>query len=98
MVYKDNYETWRSWGEALRIRRTVRGMSQTKLSELTGIGYTSISQYECNGRAMTVLRAYTIAEALKWTLEEWKQLADEVEREGTWKRQNRKWKHNGNDS
>lgn len=98
MDYEDSYEAWRSWGEALRRRRTTLRLSQTRLSELTGIGYSSISQYECTGRSMTVFRAYELAKALRWTLEDWKKMSDEIERDGSWKRQKRRYKDGGQDT
>jgi len=54
-----------SVGESVRILRELQGLSQTKLSELTGIPQATISAIE-NGRVnLGVERAKVLARALK---------------------------------
>lgn len=85
----ENYEILRSWGEALRRRRTKLGFTTVWLSTITSIPASSLTQYEREAHAMSVIRALKICQALDWTIQEWEESAMEIYRDGTWLR--RRW-------
>lgn len=52
-------------GSRLRLRRTLAGMSQTRLAELLGITYQQVQKYERGANRISVSRLAAIAQALK---------------------------------
>jgi transcriptional regulator with XRE-family HTH domain len=57
-------------GRACRVCREARGMSQSRLGEVTGLGQAQISNYEAGRRGMSVTTAIVIARALAVTTDQ----------------------------
>ena len=86
MPYNPSYEMWRSWGEAMRRRRHSKGMTQKQLSEKTGIPIQTIGLHEYKHYALNILFCYAVAEALDWTIDDWRKEALKIMKDGTWDR------------
>lgn len=92
MIYANSYEERRSWGEALRRRRTKMRMSQTALASEVGLAPNTISSYECVGNGVSLLVALNIADALDWDVYQWGVDADEILADNSWRRAGRRGK------
>ena len=92
MIYKNSYEELRSWGEALRRKRLSKHLSQATLGQKVGIAPNTISQYEVNGTNIALLTAMNLIDALNWSLDEWKEDADTICADNSWRRAARRGK------
>lgn len=92
MIYKNSYEELRSWGEALRRKRLSKHLSQAALGQKVGIAPNTISQYEVNGTNIALLTAMNLIDALNWSLDEWKEDADTICADNSWRRAARRGK------
>lgn len=92
MIYGNNYEEKRSWGEALRRRRLQKHMSQAALATAVGLAPNSISQYEINGMGVSLLIALNIVDALDWSIDEWEIDAIAIYDNESWRRAGRRGK------
>lgn len=92
MIYNSSYEELRSWGEALRRKRLSKHLSQAALGQKVGIAPNTISQYEVNGTSIALLTAMNLIDALGWSLDEWKEDADVIFADNSWRRAARRGK------
>lgn len=92
MLYNSNYEELRSWGEALRRKRLSKHLSQKALGQKVGIAPNTISQYEVNGTNIALLTALNLIDALDWSLDQWREEADMIYSDNSWRRAARRGK------
>lgn len=92
MVYANSFEERRSWGEALRRKRSSMRISQQKLASKVGVTHNTICSYECGGNGISLLIAMNIAEALNWDIYDWGSDADEILVDNSWRRAGRRGK------
>lgn len=55
-------------GNALKVMRKAKGMTQNDLAEITGVNRVLIANYESNGKGMTLTTAMKLADALNCTV------------------------------
>lgn len=97
MIYKNDYEERRSFGEALRRKRSSMRLSQSILGWEVGVAHNSISQYESTGRGISLLTALNIAACLDWSIEEWEADARKIYQDNSWRRAGRRGKREHDD-